>query len=91
MFLDLTALNRTLHWLDKSPLHEIRIAGHIYAFCGAGGLHPVVFSLLELYYSGRQSQQSFDLFIPLTHYMFRPVRAIFRRILSFPMKLVMSK
>jgi hypothetical protein len=30
------------------------------------------------HYSGRQAQQSFYFLIPLTHYMFRPVRAIIR-------------
>jgi hypothetical protein len=45
-------------------------------------LHPVAFPLLGLYYSGRQLQGSFYFLILLTHYMFRPVRAIFRWMLS---------
>jgi hypothetical protein len=44
---------------------------------------------LGLYYSGRQSQQSFYYYLlPLTHYMYQPVRAIIRRI--FSLKLVIA-
>jgi hypothetical protein len=39
-------------------------------------------ALLGLYYSGRQSQQSSYVLVPLTHYMFRSIRATFRRVLS---------